>query len=71
MKYLTLAVLAIIPAMAGCSSIGMDKYLGNRVACTVAGDKAYVTSLWGPVGISSEIVPKDSKIICASKAGRD
>ena len=42
------------------------EYLGNRITCTVAKDKAYVTSIWGLFGISSEIMTKDSKVICTS-----
>ena len=53
--------------LTGCSSLRMD-YLGNRLTCTVAKDKAYVTSLWGWIGISSEIVSKDAKVICNSNS---
>lgn len=54
--------------LTGCSSLDTDKYLGNRITCTVGKDKAYVISLWGPIGISSEIVKKDSEVICTSKS---
>lgn len=55
------AILAII--LSGCANFKTE-YLGNRVTCTVAKDKAYITSLWGWIGISSEIVSEDAKIIC-------
>jgi hypothetical protein len=64
-KIIGAAVLGI--TVSGCSSIGVDKYLGNRITCTVAKDKAYVTSMWGIIGISSEIVAKDSKVICSKQ----
>ena len=62
-RLITLSAIAVM--LSGCAN--MDTYLGNRVTCTVAKDKAYVTSLWGWIGISSEIVEEDSKIICTSK----
>ena len=36
----------------------------NRLVCTVANDRAYVVSLYGPVGIGTQIAQKDSAIIC-------
>ena len=61
--FLGLAILSTV----GCSSLDTNKYLGNRITCTVAKDKAYVTSLWGIIGISSELVSKDSKVICSKQ----
>ena len=60
MKY-TILILALV--LSGCANFKAE-YLGNRVTCTVAKDKAYVTSLWGWIGISSEIVKEDAKVIC-------
>ncbi len=65
MKYLILLVICL--GVSGCANFRTDKYLGNRITCTVAKDKAYVTSLWGIIGISSEIVAKDSKVICSKQ----
>ena len=64
MKYLIL--LAICLGVSGCANFRTE-YLGNRITCTVAKDKAYVTSLWGIIGISSELVSKDSKVICSKQ----
>ena len=66
MKYLILLVICL--GVSGCANFRTDKYLGNRITCTVAKDKAYVTSLWGIIGISSEIVAKDSKVICSKQS---
>lgn len=63
MKYF---ILVLVLALSGCANFRAE-YLGNRVTCTVAKDKAYVTSLWGIIGISSEIVAKDSKTICSKQ----
>lgn len=64
MKYF---ILLLALAISGCANFRTE-YLGNRITCTVGGDKAYVTSLWGIIGISSEIVKEDSDIICSSKS---
>jgi hypothetical protein len=64
MKYLILLVICL--GVSGCANFRTE-YLGNRITCTVAKDKAYVTSLWGIIGISSEIVSKDSKVICSKQ----
>ena len=64
MKYLILLVICL--GVSGCANF-RTKYSGNRITCTVAKDKAYVTSLWGIIGISSEIVTKDSKVICSKQ----
>ena len=64
MKYLILLVICL--GVSGCANFRTE-YSGNRITCTVAKDKAYVTSLWGIIGISSEIVTKDSKVICSKQ----
>jgi hypothetical protein len=51
--------------LAGCASIEQrPTFLENRVVCTLAQDKAFVVSRWGPVGISSEVAEKDRAVIC-------
>jgi hypothetical protein len=32
--------------------------------CTVAKDKAFGVSQWGPLGITAEVSPKDAAVIC-------
>lgn len=64
MKYSLLSI-AVILSLSGCANFRTE-YLGNRVTCTVAKDKAYVTSIWGWLGISSEIVTKDTVVICGA-----
>lgn len=58
----TLALLLAASSVAGCGSINVN--LENRVACTVAKDKAFVVSQWGAVGISSNIAEPDRAVIC-------
>ena len=61
MKLVAIFLLAI--SLSGCASI-KEAFLDNRVVCTVAQDKAFAVSLWGPLGISAEISEKDRKVIC-------
>lgn len=57
MKKLTIGLLALL--LCGCNAT-----MSNRIACTVAGDKAFVVSEYGPVGLSAVIDDKDAKAIC-------
>jgi hypothetical protein len=59
--YLLLFVLVLM-GIGGCAST--DKFLENRVVCTISKDEAFVVSRWGPVGISSEIARADQEVIC-------
>jgi hypothetical protein len=65
MKHLFI-LIAFATTSAGCASLG--DYLGNRLTCTVANDKAYVVSLWGWLGIASEVVEQDAEVICKESA---
>lgn len=62
-----ITLLTGLVTLSGCANFRAE-YLGSRITCTVAKDKAYVTSLWGIIGISSEIVSKDSKTICSKQS---
>lgn len=53
-------ILAIL--LSGCATL--EGKIDNRVACTVARDKAVVISEWGPIGIASMISDKDAAVIC-------
>lgn len=55
-----------VAALAGCGSItsGISAQLENRVACTVAKDKLFSVSQWGPVGITATVSDKDREAIC-------
>lgn len=63
MKHFALALLVML---AGCSTIGGT--FDNRLTCSLAGDKAYVASLYGPVGVTAEIAKADAAVAC--KAAR-
>lgn len=59
MKYLTLALLTL--ALAGCATTG---HFENRITRTLACDRIFVASLYGPVGITTEIDKKDVAELC-------
>ena len=56
----------LLLSLTGCGTIPEGTF-DNRIACTVAGDRAYVVSLYGPVGLASEIAEPDSQVICAAR----
>jgi hypothetical protein len=57
MKYILVLVAVLL---SGCSATLLD----NRVACTVAKDKLFMVSEWGPVGIAATIAEADRAAIC-------
>jgi hypothetical protein len=57
-----LALLTLGVALSGCATL--DGPLENRVACTVAKDKAFVVSQWGAVGITGQIAEADRQVVC-------
>lgn len=59
MKY---SLLCLIVLLSGCSTVAGT--FDNRLTCSLAGDKAYVASLYGPIGVTAEIAAKDAKVIC-------
>lgn len=58
----TLALLLVASGMTGCGTL--DGKLENRVACTVAKDKLYAVSEFGPIGITSKVAEADRAVIC-------
>lgn len=57
-----LVLILAAALLAGCSSLSQS--LENRLACAVAGDKAFTVSQYGPVGISSTIAAADTAVVC-------
>lgn len=56
-------ILTITVMLAGCNAT-LSGNLENRLACTVAGDKLFVVSEYGPVGVASQIADKDREKVC-------
>lgn len=57
----SLAIISVL-ALAGCSAT--LPVLDNRITCTVARDKAFVVSEYGPIGVASTIATADQQVIC-------
>lgn len=64
----SLILLAAL-TLAGCATIpGLDGQLQNRVTTTLACDRGFFTSLYGPIGITSEIDHRDlAQLPCAAR----
>ena len=62
-----LLLLALAAPLSGCLAT-FDGKIDNRLVCTVAGDKLYMVSEYGPVGISSRISELDRKVVCKEPA---
>ena len=60
-----LAILAIAALAVGCTTTGQFE---NRLVRTVAGDRAFLLSLYGPFGLSSELSAKDIAAILPKEA---
>lgn len=59
-----IAMIALAAALSGCATFDGLTF-ENRIACSVARDKAFVVSEWGGrVGISSVIAEADRAVIC-------
>jgi hypothetical protein len=55
-------LLAIAPAIGGCAALSGEKLaekMQNRVTTTIACDRGFTASLWGPFGFTSEIDARD------------
>jgi hypothetical protein len=63
---LTLLAL-LVPLLSGCLAT-LDGTMENRLACTVAGDKLFVVSEYGPIGISNKIADADRAVVCKPAA---
>ena len=57
----TTVILALL--LSGCA----NQPLANRIACTVAGDKALVASMYGWSGFVSEVDQRDAAVMCRPK----
>lgn len=56
-KLLLLTTLLLLSA---CGTLNLE----NRIACTVAKDKAVYVSQYGQLGVASTIDPKDAQVLC-------
>jgi hypothetical protein len=67
MKAPLILVAAIAtPLLSGCLAT-FEGQIDNNLACTVARDKLFMVSEWGPVGISTKIRKADTEAVCNPK----
>lgn len=53
-----LSMAALLSLLSGCATF--KGTLENRLTTTLQGDRAFVSSLWGPIGFTSELSPEDA-----------
>ena len=58
----TLASFIVVLALTGCASI--ERQFENRILCTMANDRMMVASMWGPIGIASNVRDADAAVRC-------
>ena len=59
MRYLIL----LSALLAGCGTNPFKGTLTNRVSMTLGGDEAHISSMYGPIGITSKVDPKDAEVL--------
>lgn len=50
--------LAVCLLLAGCGSL--SKQFENRLVVSLSGDRAFVASMYGPIGITAELSAEDA-----------
>lgn len=58
-SHLTLA-LAACAALAGCGSVPTGRF-DNVITVSLTGDRAFVSSLYGPLGVTAELRESDAR----------
>lgn len=49
--------------LAGCGTNPFKGEFTNRVSMTLGGDEAHISSMYGPLGITSKVDPKDAEVL--------
>jgi hypothetical protein len=57
-RWINIACLLLWVALAGCSSVGK---FDNVIVMSLSGDRAFVSSLYGPIGITAELRADDAR----------
>ncbi len=56
-------IVAAALLLSGCATWDYAS-LQNRIACTKAGDKGLVVSMWGIFGVATIIAAEDAEAVC-------
>ena len=62
-----LALVLLATTLSGCAAL--ESKLENVPVCSLTHDRAFIASMYGPIGISSEVTPCYVKAMCAQLAG--
>ena len=65
MKLTTITICAAASALAGCSSV--PGRFDNLITVSLTGDRAFVSSLYGPLGFSAELRAEDARELLAMR----
>lgn len=60
----TITALCAALALSGCSTAGK---LDNLITVSLSGDRAFSTSLYGPIGITAELRAADARELLAMR----
>lgn len=63
------ATLAATLAALGTGCAATAATFENRLVVTPQCDRGFVASLYGPVGLTSEVAAADVKLLCAAREG--
>ena len=56
-------ILLVTFALAGCGSNPFKGEFANRLSMSIAGDEAYVNSMYGWIGVTSKIDQRDAEVL--------
>jgi aromatic ring-opening dioxygenase LigB subunit len=57
------ALILLSLLLAGCGTNPFKGEFTNRVSMTLGGDEAHISSMYGPLGITSKVDPKDAEVL--------
>lgn len=57
-----IALILLALSLGGCSSL--KGTFENRISCTLDGQKALISSMYGPIGITSKVADGDAQVAC-------
>ncbi len=60
-KRVVVLVAAAVALLSGCSTV--PGRFDNRIVRTLAGDRAFVNVLFGPVGVTLEVSAQDASVL--------
>jgi hypothetical protein len=61
-----LLILCAAIGLSGCGSLSTT--FANRVSCTADGQRAIVSSMYGPLGVASLVDLADAAVLCRKPA---